>query len=87
MTTAVPHARRRACSSLVSLSIIATLAAPAALRAEPLDPKVELSLSLYDASFDSKVRLDSDALGLGDTSWWRTWRRPMNAVMPGRDSR
>jgi hypothetical protein len=25
-----------------------------------------------------------DALGLGDTAWWRAWRRPMNAVMPGR---
>jgi len=25
-----------------------------------------------------------DALGLGDTAWWRTWRRPMNAVMPQR---
>jgi hypothetical protein len=25
-----------------------------------------------------------DALGLGDTAWWRTWRQPMNVVMPGR---
>jgi FecR protein len=25
-----------------------------------------------------------NALGLGDTAWWRTWRRPMNAVMPER---
>ena len=25
-----------------------------------------------------------DALGLGDTAWWRTWRRPMNAVLPTR---
>jgi hypothetical protein len=66
MTVAVPHARRRVCSALVPLALIAALASSAALRAEPLDPKVELSLSLYDASFDSKVRLDSDVLGLGD---------------------
>ena len=33
-----------------------------------------------------KAALDRwwDALGLGDTAWWRTWRRPMNSVMPGR---
>ena len=33
-----------------------------------------------------KAALDRwwDALGLGDTAWWRTWRRPMNAVMPQR---
>jgi ferric-dicitrate binding protein FerR (iron transport regulator) len=33
-----------------------------------------------------KAALDKwwDALGLGDTAWWRTWRRPMNSVMPGR---
>jgi ferric-dicitrate binding protein FerR (iron transport regulator) len=33
-----------------------------------------------------KAALDKwwDALGLGDTEWWRTWRRPMNTVMPGR---
>jgi hypothetical protein len=33
-----------------------------------------------------KAALDKwwDALGLGDTAWWRTWRRPMNAVMPQR---
>ena len=29
-----------------------------------------------------KAALDRwwDALGLGDTAWWRTWRRPMNTV-------
>ena len=29
-----------------------------------------------------KAALDKwwDALGLGDTAWWRTWRRPMNTV-------
>jgi ferric-dicitrate binding protein FerR (iron transport regulator) len=33
-----------------------------------------------------KAALDRwwDALGLGDTAWWRTWRRPMNSVMPER---
>jgi FecR protein len=25
-----------------------------------------------------------DALGLGDTAWWRTWRRPIDSVLPGR---
>ena len=25
-----------------------------------------------------------DALGLGETAWWRTWRRPVNAVVPQR---
>ena len=33
-----------------------------------------------------KAALDQwwDALGLGDTAWWRSWRNPMNAVMPAR---
>jgi hypothetical protein len=33
-----------------------------------------------------KAALDRwwDALGLGDTAWWRTWRRPMNSVMQQR---
>lgn len=66
MNVVAPHDRRRACPTLASLLLLAALAGPTALRAEPLDPGVELSLSLFDPGFDSQVRLDSDVLGLGD---------------------
>ena len=65
MILAAPHDRRPARACLVTLALVATLGGASALRAEAIDPRVELALAVYDPSFDSKVRLDSDVLGLG----------------------
>ncbi len=48
---------------VATFSTLGTLAGPA--RAEPLDPRVELALSYYEPSFDTKVRLDSAVFGPG----------------------
>lgn len=65
MILVVPHARRRARLAALSLALPTLVAGAAALRAEELDPRVELSFALYDPSFDSRVRLDSEVLGVG----------------------
>lgn len=50
----------------VALALVtAALGGTAALAAEPVDPRVELSVGFYEPSFDSSIRLDSGALGIG----------------------
>jgi opacity protein-like surface antigen len=52
---------------LVAAALVLPLATAALASAQSADPGFELSVSYYEPSFDTQVRLDSEALGVGTT--------------------